>query len=125
MKLIHYILASVGLTVLASCEKEIDFEYKDIPEQQVIEGLLTQDGVSVRLTKTVPTDEPFNDNTVTDATVTVVDKTAGERYSLTLDENGQFSHPDLREKSDTNMNFPLVSVMTAIPPQAVCFLYRR
>lgn len=95
MKLIHYILASVGLIALASCEKEIDFEYKDIPEQQVIEGLLTQDGVSVRLTKTVPTDEPFNANTVTDAIVTVVDKTARESFSLTLDENGQFSHPDL------------------------------
>lgn len=95
MKLIYCILASVALVALASCEKEIDFEYKDIPEQQVIEGLLSQNGVSVRLTKTIPTDEPFNDNTVTDATATIVDKTDGESYPLTLDENGQFSHPDL------------------------------
>lgn len=95
MKLIYCILASVALVALASCEKEIDFEYKDIPEQQVIEGLLTQNGISVRLTKTVPMDEPFNDNTVTDATVTVVDKTAGESYILMPDENGGFSHPAL------------------------------
>lgn len=95
MKCLQYTLAMAVLISLASCEKEIDFEYKDIPEQQVIEGLLTQDGVSVRLTKTVPTDEPFNNNTVTDAEVTVVDKTDGESYSLALNEKGEFSYPSL------------------------------
>ncbi|MCM1518822.1 MAG: DUF4249 domain-containing protein [Pseudoflavonifractor sp.] len=95
MRFFNYILTTSALMILTSCEKEIDFEYKDIPEQQVIEGLLTQEGISVRLTKTVPTDEPFNDNTVIDASVTVVDKTDGESYSLTPNEKGEFSHPGL------------------------------
>lgn len=95
MKILQYILSASVLLILSSCEKEIDFEYKDVPEQLVIEGLLTQDGVSVRLTKTVPTDEPFNDNTVTDAEVTVVDKTDGESCSLVTNEKGEFSYPGL------------------------------
>lgn len=95
MKILHYIFATSILMMFAACEKEIEFEYKDIPEQQVIEGLLTQEGISVRLTKTVPTDEPFNDNTVTDASVSVTDLTAGETYILNPDERGNFTHPEL------------------------------
>lgn len=95
MKFSRYIFASIALLTLASCEKEIDFEYKDIPEQQVIEGLLTQEGVSIRLTTTVPTDEPLNDHTITNATVTVSDLTAGETYKLITDKRGVFTHPDL------------------------------
>ncbi|MDO4334857.1 MAG: hypothetical protein Q4C37_03380 [Bacteroidales bacterium] len=95
MKLLKYIVSVCLLPALASCEKEIDFKYHDIPEQQVIEGLITQEGASVRLTKTVATDEPFNDNTVTDAVVTLNDMTAGQVYSLTPDENGAFSRPGL------------------------------
>lgn len=92
MKLFHYIFSIATLLTLTSCEKEIYFEYKDIPEQQVIEGLLTQEGVSVRLTKTVPTDEPFSDKTLTDAEVTLNDKTDGAVYHLSPDEKGVFTH---------------------------------
>lgn len=91
MKFLHYIFVSVTLLAMVSCEKEIDFVYKDIPEQQVIEGLLSQEGISVRLTKTVPTDEPFNDKTITEATVTVSDLTTGDTYSLTHGEEGIFT----------------------------------
>lgn len=86
-----YALAITTLLALTSCEKEIDFEYHDIPRQQVIEGLLTQDGVSVSLTKTVAIDEPFADNIVTDATVTVNDLTDNVTYQLIPDENGIFT----------------------------------
>lgn len=89
----------------ASCEKEIDFEYRDIPEQQVIEGMLTQNGVSVRLTRTVPTDEPFDNDTVTDASVTVVDRTSGETYFLTSDEKGVFA--DSRLIGETGHEYEL------------------
>lgn len=95
MKFFHYILSVFALMAFTSCEKEIEFEYKEIPEQRVIEGMMTQDGVNVRLTKTIPTDEPFNDNTVTDATVTIVDRTAGDIYSLMPDEKGEFTYPGL------------------------------
>ena len=77
--------------LLASCEKEIDFEYKDIPEQQVIEGLLTQEGVSVKLTKTVPTDEPFSDACIVDASVTLTDLETNEEYVLAPNQNGIFT----------------------------------
>lgn len=95
MKLFQYIFSACALLTFASCEKEIDFEYKDIPEQQVIEGVMTQEGVNVRLTKTVATDEPFNDRTIIDAEVTVADKTAGEIYPLTPNEDGVFTLPGL------------------------------
>lgn len=91
MKLIQYTFSVVMLMLLVACEKEIDFDYKYVPEQQVIEGLLTQDGVSVRLTKTIPTDEPFNDLTVTDAEVRLVDLTIGETYILEPDADGSFT----------------------------------
>lgn len=77
--------------LLASCEKEIDFTYHDIPQQQVIEGVLTQDGVSVRLTKTVPTDEPFSGATVTEATVCVRDLDTGRLHTLLPGEEGAFT----------------------------------
>lgn len=95
MKMLKYIVTLCAFVVLTSCEKEIDFKYHDIPEQQVIEGLITQEGLSVRLTKTVPTDEPFNDKTLTEAVVTLNDRTAGEVYSLVPDEKGTFSYQGL------------------------------
>lgn len=95
MKTTKHLLAIAMIAAMTSCEKEIDFTYHDIPEQQVIEGLLTQNGISVRLTKTIPTDEPFNDMTVTDATVILSDLTAGETYSLSPDNEGIFTHPDI------------------------------
>lgn len=91
MRFLSYTILLFAIFALTSCEKEIEFKYKDIPEQQVIEGLLTQECVNVRLTKTVPTDEPFNQNTVTDASVIVVDKTARETYSLKPDKKGTFT----------------------------------
>lgn len=94
-RIFKYLYLVATLLIVASCEKEIDFEYKDIPEQQVIEGLMTQEGVCVRLTKTIPTDEPFNDNTITDAHVKVADTTTGEIYSLAPDEKGEFTYAGL------------------------------
>lgn len=91
-------LAALPLSLLpllsllfASCEKEIDFTYHDIPRQQVIEGLLTQEGVSVRLTKTVPTDEPFTGATVTDATVSIRDLDTDKLHTLLPGEDGSFT----------------------------------
>ncbi len=47
MRLIRYIIPAIAAAAFASCEKEIDFKYHDIPEQQVIEwsfGKTDQDG---------------------------------------------------------------------------------
>lgn len=77
--------------LFVSCEKEINFEYNDIPEQQVIEAMLTDEGVSVKLTKTIPTDEPFVDRTETDASVIVKDYSVDKVYSLAPDDKGIFT----------------------------------
>ena len=95
MKLIKYIIPVAALAATTSCEKELDFEYRDIPAQQVIEGLLSQDGASIRLTETVATDEPFNDNTLTDADVVIKDLTDDISYVLAPDDSGSFSLPGL------------------------------
>lgn len=95
MKLIKYIIPVAALAATTSCEKELDFEYRDIPAQQVIEGLLSQDGASIRLSETVATDEPFNDNTLTDADVVIKDLTDDISYVLTPDDSGSFSLPGL------------------------------
>lgn len=91
MKISGYIIGAAATVALSSCEKEIQFDYRDIPEQQVIEGLLTQDGISVRLTKTVPTDRPLDDSTVTDASVTLTDRTTGDTSILAPDTRGTFT----------------------------------
>lgn len=95
MRHFRYILLPLLACLLYSCEKEIDFDYHDIPPRHVIEGLLTQQGVSVRLTETVPTDEPFSDATVTDATVTLTDATDNAVYRLQPDSKGIFTHTSL------------------------------
>lgn len=91
MKLLRYIFPVLAAVAFSSCEKEIEFEYMDIPAQHVVQGLLTQEGVNVTITKTVPTDEPFNNDKVTDATLTVVDIDTKESYSLLPDEAGIFT----------------------------------
>jgi hypothetical protein len=96
MKFIKYIIFIIIISITTSCEKEIDFEYHDIPRQQVIEGLITREGVSVRLTETVATDEPFTDDTVTDADVTLTDITADIAYTLTPGADGAFTLSGLK-----------------------------
>lgn len=95
MNPLKYLLPLAALAACVSCEKEIDFEYHDIPPKLVIEGLLTQEGASVRLTETVATDEHFTGTTVTDASVTVRDLTDGLTYTLAPDDKGDFTVPSL------------------------------
>lgn len=91
MRFLKYLYVASVLIALASCEKEINFKYHDIEEQQVIEGLLSQDGARVSLTKTVATDEPFKDNIVTEATVEINDLTDHRIVSLFPDDTGIFT----------------------------------
>lgn len=80
--------------LLSSCEKELDFEYHDIPAIPVVEGELSNDGVSVSLTQTTPMDETLDRTRLTDATVTLTDLTAGTENSLTPDAEGFFHAAD-------------------------------
>lgn len=83
------------MTVTTGCEKEIDFEYKEIDPILVIEGALTQNGAEVSLTFTTPMNEPFERTRLTDATVSVSDLTVGNDSRLFPDETGVY-RSDLR-----------------------------
>ncbi len=93
MKLHIYILILLLGSMLASCEKELDFKYHDIPPIPVIEGSLLPDGIKVGLTMTTPMDEPMDLTRLTDAEITLRDLTADVTYTLSPDESGYFTAP--------------------------------
>lgn len=84
------VVCAIVSTLFTSCEKELDFEYHDIPAKTVVEGALTQDGVSVSITLTTPMDEPMNRDQITDATVTISDLSSGDILPLLPDAKGVF-----------------------------------
>lgn len=80
-RILNTIIAAAA-TLLAGCEKEIDFEYHDIDPILVIEGSLTQNGAAVSLTETSPIDEPMDRRQVAGADVRLVDLSDGSTVSL-------------------------------------------
>ncbi len=89
MRLNIMIMAMFAL-VLVSCEKELDFSYRDIDPIPVIEGVLTEDGCRVTITLTTPMDEPMDQKHVTDAVVMLKDLSAEIETLLTPDGEGCF-----------------------------------
>lgn len=90
----HYIyfLSAICLTLmLASCEKELDFEYTDIEPLTVIEAELSPEGAKVGITYTTPMDEPMDRTRLTDASVTLADITDGSVFELHPDADGFFT----------------------------------
>lgn len=83
--------ALCGLLTLTACEKELDFEYRDIDPITVIEASLTAEGANVRITETTPMDEPMDRTAVTDATVTLTDCDSGDTQRLHLSGNGTYT----------------------------------
>ncbi|MDE6126924.1 MAG: DUF4249 family protein [Muribaculaceae bacterium] len=75
-------LIPAAAALLAGCEKEIDFEYRDIDPILVIEGSLTREGAVVSLTETTPMDEPMDRRQVAGADVRLVDLTDGSTVVL-------------------------------------------
>ncbi len=94
-------LAAILLAFLTSCEKELDFEYHDIPPMTVIEGSLDEHGAAVRITLTTPMEEPLNRQPLTDATVMLSDITTGCRTELHPDGQGVFVSPVSGETGHT------------------------
>lgn len=78
--------------LFSSCEKELDFEYHDIPPILVIEGNLTEQGSSVRLTSTVKIDQPITNATITDAYVTLTDNSTKTSTTLFANSDGIFEN---------------------------------
>lgn len=75
----------------ASCEKDIDFKYRDIEPLTVVEAELTPQGAKVAITLTTPMDEPMDLSRLTDAEVTLTDLTEGSVISLSPDTDGYFT----------------------------------
>lgn len=94
MKYLSSPILSLFLTgivlLLGSCEREIDFEYKDITPLTVIEGQMTPDGIEVSITMTTPMDEPMDKTRYTDAEVYVLDEDKGETIRLSPDAEGLY-----------------------------------
>ncbi len=83
-------LPLILVPVLVSCEKELDFDYRDIDPILVIEASLDDLGARVSLTETTPMDQPMDRTRLTDAVVTVEDLTAGDMLPLVPDEDGLY-----------------------------------
>ncbi len=78
----------------ASCEKELDFRYHDIPPLTVIEATLTPGRFQATATLTVPMDEPLSEAPVlTDARMTLTDMADGKSVDITAGENGFYETP--------------------------------
>lgn len=79
-----------SLTALFACEKELDFKYHEVPSPLVIEGTLTEEGSSVRITYATPMDEAMDPTPVTDAEVSLSDLATDEVRALPLKPDGSF-----------------------------------
>lgn len=91
MKKIFAIIAL--LSILVSCEKELDFRYHDVDSQLVIEGRTSESGTTVTLTRTCPMDEPMDVKPVTDADVILTDLTDGVERRIEINDAGVFHDP--------------------------------
>lgn len=89
-KFISLILIGIFSLMCGGCEKEIDFEYRNIEPIPVIEGTLSQYGAEVRITYTTPMDEPMDLTTVRDASVVIYDLDDGVGYPLSINGEGTY-----------------------------------
>lgn len=85
-----YILLFLISFALISCEKELDFEYHEIEPKLVIEGTLSDEAITVKITETTPMNEKLEENYLTDAEVFLIDEENGERLPVYADKNGIF-----------------------------------
>ena len=80
----------MGILSLVSCEKELDFRYRDMQPFPVIEGVLTDAGCNVLVTLATPMGEPMDGTHVTDAVVKLENISSGDEMILSPDDSGYF-----------------------------------
>ena len=80
----------IFIVLLASCKKELDFEYHEIEPLLVIEGQLTQAGCEARLTYTTPMNEYMDTTRLIDAKIILRDLTDDQAVDLTCNEYSVF-----------------------------------
>lgn len=92
-RLLILVAAIAGLLCI-SCEKELDFDYREIEPLTVIEASLTASEASVRIARTSNMDEPLDQATIVDASVILSDLTDGIDHTLSADAYGIFTLAD-------------------------------
>lgn len=78
------------LVIFSACEKELDFKYHQVESQLVIEGTVSTNGTTVKLSLTTPMNEPMDTVHLTDAEVTLTDLTEYKNYILSPNDSGMY-----------------------------------
>lgn len=77
MRKIYSLILAIVLISSQSCKKELDFDYNDVDPIPVIEGILTQDGLEVRISQSRSMSDNQKGTCITNALVRL-SSTAGE-----------------------------------------------
>lgn len=84
------LIIAMLMPLLVSCEKELDFHYKEVDSQLVVEGQTSETGTVVSLTYTCPMGEAMDVTPIVDADVIITDITAGIQRNLLINQEGVF-----------------------------------
>lgn len=123
------LLTFLFLLPMASCQKEIDIDYKDAAPQYVVEAGLTNNMVSVHISQTVPVrgSKP-SDRIVENATV-VISSGDSIRHTARYSKNGMYlypfkAYPGTRYQLDIDVDGHHFTSYSTLQPQAVINSFR-
>ncbi len=86
-----FIPACICLCLVAGgCQRIIELDYHDIDPIPVLEATLSQNGASLIITRTVPTDEKMDLTRFTDADVSIEDLTTQDIETMIVADNGEY-----------------------------------
>ncbi len=95
MKKITYTIIAVGMVLLTSCEKELDFDYNTIDPLYVVEANITADGAVAKLSQTLDVTDTLWNKDVSNASVTITGEN-GTSFVLHHDSAGIYSSKEAR-----------------------------
>lgn len=87
MNRLYFLLPALILLLLASCEKEIDIDYRSVDPIYVVEASVSNEGMKARVSQTQDMDDNSTTSDVTDARV-VVKGSDGSEVTLTHQKYG-------------------------------------
>lgn len=82
-----YVFVAIAGMMMVSCQNEIDFDFGSVDAQLAVEGLITNQGVNVKLSKTVNMDDTIQNSSYHDARV-MISGNDGSSEQLTCDNQG-------------------------------------
>jgi len=87
-KLIYF--AALVMTVLTSCEKELDIDYHNVDPLYVIEASINEDGAVARISQTLNVKDTLWNKSVDNAEIFITSD-EGDSFTLHLDSAGSYS----------------------------------